>query len=179
MIGQLKTRAGAANPTDAIYVGTMRNLQFAVNDEVTINFHIPHDYVPGSDIFLHPHWSHTATTVTGGSLTWGYEMIYAKGHNQAAFPGTSVSGTFTSPASITQRQHIITDYQISAASPSASQIDSDELEPDGILIVRFYLSANNITVSGGGVPAPFVHFVDIHYQTTNLPTKQRAPNFYV
>lgn len=177
IVGILKTRAGATNPTDAVYVGGLRQLQCAVNDELTINYHIPHDYKAGTDIFIHPHWSHNATTVTGGSVTWGLEFTYSKGHNQAAF-SAPVSSSLVSNASTTQYQHILTDLQISAASPNANQIDTDLLEPDGILLVRFYLSANNITVSGGGVPAPFIHCVDVHYQSTSVATKQRAPDFY-
>ena len=37
---------------------------------------------------------------------------------------------------------------------------------------------NNIT-SGGAVPDIFVHYVDIHYQTSGLiGTKAKAPDFY-
>ena len=73
---------------------------------------------------------------------------------------------------------MIAEIQLSAASPTASQIDTDDLEVDGLILCRTYLSANNITVSGGGVPDPFLHFVDIHYQSTGIPTKNKAPNFY-
>jgi len=44
--------------------------------------------------------------------------------------------------------------------------------------MRLYLSANNITVASGSVPAPFLLEADIHYQSTNIGTKQKAPNFY-
>lgn len=168
---------GATDPTWSTFQGNIKQYQFTVGDEVWNNFHIPHDYVPGSDLFLHVHWAHAATTVTGGSVTWGFDITYAKGHNQAAFPAT-VNTTIAQNASTTQYQHMLAEVQISAASPSGSQIASNVLEPDGILLVRTYLSANAITVSGGLTPEPFAFYVDVHYQSTNIGTKQKAPNFY-
>jgi len=132
--------------------------------------------VPGSDIHLHFHWSHNSAIVTGGNVTWAADVTYAKGHNQAAFPAT-VNPSITGNASTTQYQHMIDEVQISATSPGATQIDSDDLEPDGIMMVRVYLSANNIT-SSGAVPDPFLHFADIHYRSTNLATKAKAPDFW-
>lgn len=178
LLGVIRTRGvGATDPNDATYRGNIKGYQFSVNDEAWIEYHIPHDYVAGTDIHLHFHWSHNSALVTGGTVTWGADITYAKGHNQAAFPAP-VNPTVVSNASTTQYQHIITEVQISASAPSAVQIDSDDLEPDGVLLVRVYLSANDIT-SSGAVPDPFLHYADIHYQTSNVGTKQKAPDFYV
>jgi hypothetical protein len=67
---------------------------------------------------------------------------------------------------------------LSVSGGASDELDTDILEPDGLILCRFYLDSNDITVSGGGVPDPFIHFVDIHYQSTGLPTKQRAPDFW-
>lgn len=177
LIGPVRTRGvGATDPNDATYRGNIKAYQFAVNDEAWLEFHIPHDYAPGTDIFIHAHWSHISATVTGGSVTWGYDATFSKGHDQAAFPAP-VNLTVVGNASTTQYQHIITEIQLSAASPTASQLDSDDLEVDGLLLVRVYLSANNITDSVA-VPDPFLHFVDIHYQSTDIGTKNKAPDFW-
>ncbi len=165
---------GAGRPTFTTYKGNIEEYQFAVNDKVEFTYHIPHDYVPGSDIFLHVHWSHISTSVTGGTVTFGYELTYAKGHNQAPF-GANITGTVVGTASATQYQHISSEVQISATSPSASQVDSDDLEPDGLLLVELFLNANDMT---GATPDPFVHEMDIHYQSMNVGTKQNAPDFY-
>ncbi|MHC4891738.1 MAG: hypothetical protein ACYTEO_19995 [Planctomycetota bacterium] len=115
--------------------------------------------------------------MTGGNVTWGAHITYAKGHNQAAF-GAEVNPTVTDNASTTQYQHMLGEVQISATTPGATQIDSDDIEPDGIILAHIYLSANNIT-SSGAVPDPFLHEVDVHYQTNGmLGTKQKAPDFY-
>ena len=129
-----------------------------------------------SSIHLHFHWSHNSAIVTCGSITIGANVIYAKGHDQAAFPA-EITTTLSPNASTTQYQHMVSEVQLSAASPSASQIDTDDLEPDGLVLARVYLSANNIT-SGGAVPDPFIHEVDIHYQSTNIATKDKVPDFY-
>ncbi len=89
--------------------------------------------------------------------------------------GTIVSATVTS----NQYSHDITEGQFSISGASGTQIDTDDLEPDGVIKITLELSANNITVSGGGVPDPFIHYVDIHYQTSGLiGTKDKVPDFY-
>ena len=108
---------------------------------------------------------------------WGFEVTYAKGHQQAAF-AAPITTTVQQNANATVYYHHIAEVQLSATTPSGSQLDSDDLEVDGLILVRAYLSANNITVSAGSVPAPFLHMVDIHYQSTGIGTKQKAPNFY-
>jgi hypothetical protein len=168
-------------PNLAVYRGgSIRQFEFAVNEEVFMEFHVPHDYVPGSDLFIHVHWSHNATTVTGGTVTWGWQISYAKGYNQVSGSAFSaeINPTAPSTASTTQYQHIIEEIQLSATSPSATQLDSDDIEIDGVILVRCYLSANAITVSGGGVPDPFLHYCDLHYQSTNIATKDKNHPFY-
>ncbi|KKL25352.1 hypothetical protein LCGC14_2406170 [marine sediment metagenome] len=169
---------GASKPTHTTYRDTLAQFQFAAGKEEYFTYHIDHDHVPDSDIFLHVHWSHTSAQVNGGSLLIEYEMSYAKGFNQGAFPA-SVSSTYLGIASITQYQHILSEIQVSAAAPNAaSEIDSNDLEPDGIIEARVRILENNITVSGGGVPDPFIHEADIHYQSTSMGTKQKGPDFY-
>ena len=166
---------GASKPTHAIYRDTLRQYQFATGKEEYFTYHIDHDHVLNSDILLHVHWSHTSAAVTGGTITIEYELSYAKGFNQSAF-GASVSTTFTGTASDIQYQKIISEIQVSARHPDANQIDSNDLEPDGIIEARVKITANDMT---GAQPDPFIHEVDIHYQSTNIGTKQREPNFYV
>ena len=169
---------GASKPTQATYRDTLKQFQFAAGDEEYYEYHIPHDYVAGTDIHIHVHWSHIGAFVTGGTITFTVESSYAKGHNQAPF-SASVSGDFNGTASTTQYQHIVSEIQLSASSPAGLQIDTDDLEPDGIIMMRILVKTNDITVSEGAVPNPFIHHADVHYQTTGLiGTKQKAPPFY-
>lgn len=175
---QFAKNTGATKPALTAYNGVINSFQFTASDEAYITYHIPHDYVKGTDIFLHIHWSHTSAIVTGGTLTFKATSIYSKAHNQAAFTNPPVSGTFTGTASTTQYQQILSETQYSASSPTGLQVDTDLLEPDGVIELTFEVDANNIT-SSGAVPDPFIHYVDIHYQTTGLiGTKAKAPDFY-
>ena len=168
--GDLVVRGtGAADPAFNVYRTNIRQYQFSVNDELWLVFHIPHDYVPGSEIFIHFHWSHISATVTSGAATWGADVSYAKGHNQGAFPATA-NVTVAQNASTTQYQHMIAEVQLSASG----QVNATALEVDGLILVRVYLSANTIN----GTPEPFLHKCDLHYQSTGIGTKQKAPAFY-
>ena len=176
---QFAKNTGATKPTLSAYNGVINSWLFGVSDEAFMSFHIPHDYVVGTEIFIHVHWSHIGTLVTGGTVTFKVTSIYAKGHNQSAFTGTPAVGTFTDAASAIQYQHIISEVSYSDSSPTGLEIDQDLLEPDGVIEMTFEVDANDLTVSGGGVPDIFVHFVDIHYQSTGvMGTKQKAPDFY-
>ena len=173
----------ASNPsgaTETIYRGGIRVYQFDEGDDAQVNFHMPHDYLQDSDMYIHVHWSHNSTLITGGTVTWGLEIMYAKGHDQASFNVPELSPV-TQSASTVQYRHMIAERVISAAgaSPGGGLMNTNDLEVDGILQVRLYLDSNDIEVSSGPKPNPFAHFVDIHYQSTGLPTKNKAPDFWI
>ena len=137
----------------------------------TFSYHLPHDYAMGTDIFIHAHWSHNSSLVTGGDIVWAYELTYAKGHNQASF-STPIIFTATQAASTSQYRHQLVEVSASVIGGGPTQLNTSLLEPDGLIFGRLYLSTNGITVSSGGVPDPFLHMVDMHYQSTGIPTKQ-------
>jgi hypothetical protein len=174
LVGNLHFFAGDANaPTNSIYSGTLKQPLFAIGDEGFINLHMPHDYVPNTDIYVHIHWSHNSLAVTTGAPTFVVEGTYAKGHNQAAF-GVPVSVNITEAASTTRYQHMVTESQLSNAGGTGGLLDTADLEVDGLFLLRIELLSN--TMDGGTLP--FIHFVDVHYQSTGLPTKNKAPDFW-
>ena len=174
---QFSKNTGATKPTLTTYNGAIQAWLFGAGDEAYMTYHIPHDYVKGTDIFIHIHWSHISTIVTGGTVTFKATSIYSKGHSQSAF-GAPVVGTFVGDASTTQYMQVLTEVQYSDSAPTGLQLDTDLFEPDGVIELTFEVDANNIT-SGGAVPDIFVHYVDIHYQTSGLiGTKAKAPDFY-
>lgn len=170
ILGQIELRGSGSNdPTFSIYTGTgFRAFQFSatVMNECFIVFHIPHDYVPGTDVFFHVHWSNAAATPNTGNVIWGFEYTYARGYNQQAFPASStVTVTQVCPA---------TRYQHNIAETTAATIAN--LEVDGLLLVRMYRDA----AAGGDTctDAVFAHTADLHYQSTGVPTKNRNYPFY-
>lgn len=164
-------------PAFVSYHGNLKARQFDVGDEAFIEFHVPHDYVVGSTIYIHAHWSHDSSTVTGGSVTWLFEALYAKGHNQQAFGTTSVNISVTENASLSQHQHMVAETAMTSEFGGATTFPVGDIEPDGVFICRVTLNANNITDSVTQ-PKPFLHFVDLHYQSTNVGTKNKSPSFW-
>ncbi|MCK4261104.1 MAG: hypothetical protein KAX49_19165 [Halanaerobiales bacterium] len=180
MIGIPVVDEGSITKPDLnVFVGSIKQQQYTEGDELFTKFHMPHDYVMGSDIYVHMHWAHDSSLVTGGSVTWGFELSYSKGHNQAIFPATTSTVTILQAAdTVNLRQHMIAETAASVVGGSGTQLDTNDLEVDGVILCRTFLDSNDITVSGGGIPEPFGFFVDIHYQSTGLPTLQRAPDFW-
>jgi hypothetical protein len=175
MLGTIDVRGiGGNDPAWAVFRNGIRAYQFGINDECWVVFHLLHDYVPGTDIYLHTHWAHNSAAVASGSVTWSFECTYAKGHNQAAFPAT-VTTTVTQSASTTQYQHMIAETVISTAGGSATLLDSSTFETDGLIMVRCSLTGNTMSAATD----PFLFLLDCHYQSTGIGTKQKAPNFFV
>lgn len=164
-------------PVYSPFVGNIQQYLFVEDTEIQVGFHIPHDYVMGSDLFMHVHWSHNSSLVTGGSVTWGFELTYAKGHNQAAFTAP-VLVTEVQTASTTALQHMVCEAPISISGGSANLLDTDDLEVDGLVFGRIYLVSNDLVVSSGLPPGVFLHESDLHYQSTNVATKNRTPDFW-
>jgi hypothetical protein len=174
-ISPLTTGVGAL--TRAVYRAPINQLYATAGDIIDLQYHLPHDYAPNTDIFIHVHWSHTGTAISG-SMLFTPSLIYAKGHNQASFPATVVSPIISVPVlSIVthpQYQHFISEVQASISGGSATQLNTTLIEPDG-LIIGALVATTIPTVTGGFL---FIHAVDIHYQSTCVATKQKSPNFY-
>ena len=182
---QFSKNTGGTKPTLTVYNGAVEAWQFSDGDEAFMSFHIPHDYVPSTDIHLHIHWSQNNAGATGGTIDFKYFAIYAKGWNQVSgstFTSTPITDTFSSidindgDSGLSQYQHHLTEVTISAATATAALFERDDFEPDGVIELTLEMDANNLT----GTPSdPFIHYVDIHYQTTGIfGTKSRTPDFY-
>lgn len=180
LIGDITPKTtGAGAPTLDTVQGNLRAFRYSATDDGDIIWHMPHDWVAGTNLYLHVHWTHNGTSISG-SFVVDFYMTYAKGHNQAAFH-TQKTLTITdgslSIGAAPQYAHRIAEVQMSVSGGSASQLDTDILEVDGIIHVHY--DVNTIpTISGGGATAPFILTIDIHYQSTGVGTKGKAPNFY-
>ena len=171
--GEIVTRGvGVTDPTwTQVGATVFYAYLFAVNDVCWISFHIPHDYVTDIDgagtvspIYLHTHWFPDGTDTN--TVKWQYEYAYANGHNQEAFDfaGTTVTSEQAPPG--TQYQHMVTE---------TAAISVSGMEPDGILYVKMTRITNGGTDNSDNI---FVLTLDVHYQSTNIGTKNRSPGFY-
>jgi hypothetical protein len=169
---------GAGNPSWQVYRGgEQKELAFVAGDKIYLDFHIPHDHVKGTDLFIHAHWSHNGTAISGPAIMDFYST-YARGHNQDVFGAEKNQHLVyvTESLALTPKyRHRIDEVPLSKPGGSESLLDTDAIEPDGLILMAFKVTTLP-TITGGDL---FVHFVDIHYQTNNLGTKQKAPNFYL
>lgn len=157
---------GANDPTWAqIGASPFYAYKFDINDQCWFSYHTPHDLVPLADIFLHAHWISDGTSVN--PVKWEWTYMIARGFNQEAY---SVAGTViscTEAASGIAYQHMVTECEaISSARWS---------EPDAILYARLRRVTAGSPDNQNGI---FLLTADVHYQSTNLTTINKAPNFY-
>jgi hypothetical protein len=138
------------------------------------NYHLGHDYVPGTDIHWHIHWC--PADANAGNVKWLVSMAYAKGHNQAVFNlATPITASVTTATPGTQYKHMISELVISQ-SGAGPLFNNSVFEPDGIIKIRFYRDPADVADTYGS--SAFVEFADCHYQSTGIGTKNKAPNFY-
>ena len=178
--------AGGALPTDSLFIGSgINERSYDTGDSSDWVFHIPHDYAIGTDIYIHAHWGHNGTGFTDTTpMMWTLEVTHAARTATAPFStfSTPVSTTINSSATMNINNyprycHVVEEAQLSAASPSASQLDSDVLAPDSL--IKVHTAATTIPTITGGIDRPFLFLIGIHYQANIEGTKNRAPNFYV
>lgn len=134
-------------------------------NEVWITFHVPHDYVPGTPIYIHMHWAPTTTDT--GVARWGVEYTLAKGYSQAAFPAATTV-YLEQAGSGTALQHQIIETSIGDAIPSTN------LEVDALIMARVFRDAAHINDTYAD-PA-FGFECDLHYQST-LERTTKNKNF--
>ena len=167
ILGQVINKGVGSNDPPWSQIGTsvFYAYKFAVNDEVWIPYHIPHDLVPNTAIYFHAHWLPDGTNVQ--PVKWEFSYIYARGFDQDNFsiPGTTVTAQEAPPG--TAYRHMVTE----TAAVTIANLD----EPDGIIYTRCRRITNGGTDNANGI---FLLTADVHYQSTNLATKQKAPNFY-
>lgn len=177
IIGNVQPKAtGAGSPARTTYQGNIGDYAFALNDVCDFIFHIPHDYVPGTDMYFHVHWSHTDSVSITGNAVFTFYFSYSKGHNQAIFPAektATITYATTNLSTTPQYQHRIDEVAISGAAASGTVMDRSLIEVDGL--VQGTLKLTGIPTFGG-TGKLFIHTCDIHYQSTNMATSQKSPN---
>jgi len=167
---------GPANesPTFTEFVTDIHAYQFKVGDKSYHQFHIPHDYAPGTDLYIHVHWLHTSLGVQPNSLvTWEFASTYAKGYQQQAFNSEAKLLQVSEVANTTPLTHHISETKLTVAGGDATHLDTNQIETDGLIVVRTKLHTNNTSA-----PRLFMLFCDVHYQSTGIPTKNKNYNFW-
>jgi len=82
ILGYPRYRSFGLNvPTQGLINGTVfSGWEFAVNDWLQFDYHVLHDYVPGSAIYMHVHW--LADGSDANTVKWQFQVAAAKGHGE-------------------------------------------------------------------------------------------------
>jgi hypothetical protein len=143
---------------------------------------MPHDYAQGTDVFIHVHWGHNGTAIAGNFTVQLY-ATWCKGFNQAgnifeAEAVTSVTDAVTSVTTHPRWGHFITEVQLSNATGDASHLHNTDMEVDGLFLVSAKVTSIPTITGSATSNLPYIFTIDIHYQSTNIGTKQKAPPFW-
>lgn len=147
-------------------VSQFHGYAFALGKSVNLIYHFQHDYALGTPVFLHVHW--LTDGVETNAVTWSYTWTYAKGFNQQNFDltGTTVFTTEAPPGSL--YRHMTSEIIV--------PLESDQFEPDGILLLELLRDSNPVGPDNGDMV--FLLTADCHYQANAIATRFRHPNFY-
>ncbi len=167
---ELTIRNGPSDPQFEVFRGNILLPAFVQTDVQSGfgNFHIDHDYKVGSALYPHVHWSTDSSLV--GTVRWGFEWTYAKGHQQAAFPATQtfyVEMTTTG----TPYMHYVTECSDAQAIPGT------DIETDGFVLMRVFRDATHPNDTYDD--QVFGIAIDLHYQVAQAATPYKAPDFFL
>jgi len=168
---------GADAPQFSTFMTNIRGNSYQAGDKMDMRFHLPHDWKFGSDLYLHHHWSHNGTGISGNAVIDSWATFAKRGSVFPAAKNQTMTYNTVNIATTPQRIHRVDEIQLSIAGGSASLLDTDDIEVDGIILVTVIFTSIP-TISGGSPNEPFLFRTDIHYQSTNIGTKAKAAPFY-
>jgi hypothetical protein len=125
--------------------------------------HIPHNYVAGTDIYLHIHWSHIIASPTG-NVNWKMDYSIARGFGFEAFPAPTTID-LTQAAGAQYNHHII----------ESTAITGTNIEVDTLVLLRIYRDPADVLDTFAN-DAYFLR-ADAHIQVDNRATKEKTRPF--
>lgn len=167
---------GVGSPTRTIINGGLiAGEAFIQGDLCDFSWHIPHDWVQGTDMLWHVHIEHTGTTIVGNAV---FDLFYKVGKRDGSFT-TEKQLTIThatTNVTVTPRlSNLVYETPMSSAAGSATLVPTSAFEVDGI--IKGTLRMTTLPTMGGGGKM-FIHTADIHYQSLNVGTRLSAFPFY-
>jgi hypothetical protein len=172
LVQEVTVRSGANSPTPTIFIGGISAYEFSPTtmNECFVNFHMRHDYIAGTMVYPHVHWS--SNTTSTGTVRWGVEYTLARRSDSTGlitFGATSTIYIEKVVGSGAQYHHHVNE------SGTGFGIVGTDLEEDSLILCRVFRDATHINDT---YPDP-VHLltVDIHYECNSLSTPLRFPPF--
>ena len=134
-------------------------------------FHINHDYMMGTPVYLHCHWMTGNTTNSTDTVRFSAIHSVAKGHGQQAFDPTGTTVHMDKQLNGTPYTHYISEVGDADVIPPAN------LEPDSLILTRYYRDpADAVDTYTGSV---WLLMTDCHYLSDRSVTPSKSPTFYL
>ena len=172
LVQDVTVRSGSNAPSPTIFIGGISAYEFSPTtmNECFVNFHMRHDYIAGTMVYPHVHWSHN--TDAAGVVRWGFEYTLARRNDSTG------NVTFASPSTL-YIEHTVTlgetyQHNVNEAADGLG-ISGTDLQEDALILCRVFRDA---THANDTYPDP-IHLltVDIHYECNTLSTPLRTPPF--
>jgi hypothetical protein len=182
LIGDVSPKTGNANAANMRqFIGAVSGWTHTASSVGDLTYHLPHDYAPNTDLFLHVHWGHNGTAISGSFVVTFYAS-YAK----RSYPAT----TFATPITLTMTLnslnmtnsprycHRVDEIQLSTPGGSASQLNTNDIEVDGLICIH-YATVTIPSITGSDFSnLPYIQTIDIHMQSTGVGTARKDPGYY-
>jgi len=153
--------------------------KFAIGNNVWQSYVIPHDIVPGSSIYFQVrHMSPQASPLDTGYVTFKHDWMYAKGHNQATFDPTHATSPLVNSGVVYSTGAVSTTSYRNMTITSAAVAVTGLTEPGGTLYTQLGRVANQTSPLNSVAIDVLVLGANILYQSTGVPTKQKAHDYY-
>ena len=163
---------GASAPTTTAIIGGIVGMQFSadVNQECFSNAHLNHDYIVGSMVYPHIHFTTKGTT--SGTVRCGVEWTLARRSDSTGLVVFGATQTLYIEKAITGSdtlKHMICE------PADGFGIDGTNLETDSLILFRYFRDAEHVNDT---YTEPVIMLVvDVHYQCDKLSTPLRTPPF--
>jgi|LGOV01.1.fsa_nt_gb hypothetical protein len=160
-----------ASPTWEAFKGGIYAYNFSagsVEELIMTPYHYDHDQEKATLSHIHVHWA--TSEASSGTVRWGFEITYAKGHGQEAF-GDPFFVYVEQEAEVDQTEfHFVAEDVIGI-------LGAGELEPDTIILMRCFRDGTHINDT---YPAKAWAFTaDFHYRSNHETTIGKRPDFDV
>ena len=157
------------SPVDTIFTptGLLPAFRNGNADSASFIFHLPHDFVPGSDIYFHVHWSNALAG--SGNVLWNIHWCYARGYDLGNF-NNEITTQIVAPTSAEVMPHHI-DESVAITQAAVTAQWNQELQIDGIIIAT--LERDSLDALDTSPDDAFFLEFDIHYLSDNNKTVDR------
>lgn len=160
------------------YIGNVRSWVHPVGSYGDIVYHIPHEYAPNTNIFLHVHWGHNGTNISG---TFKLNIWATFAPRDGIYSSTIATSIIVNSLNITNTPQYfkrVDEIQFSMIGGSSSMLNTTDIAVDGLINLHYELDTIPSITGSAYSNLPYIHTIDVHMQSNGIGTKNKDPDFY-